>query len=146
MDFPGKISLPLFGIGLFMVMISLALCCYMWKLKRGALKERGYKNIAFSPKKKNIRNDTCPVCLDEFKVKENIAICSCQHQFHFNCLVKWLHHKNSCPMCTAPVRKVTHQAMTPSARVVPVESSSLFVAVQVPTSGVNINNNNLDAI
>ncbi|XP_060570412.1 RING finger protein 122-like [Ruditapes philippinarum] len=123
---PGSVSLPLLGIGVFTLLLSVVFCCYMWKLKRDARQERGYRRIEFSPKKKNLRNDTCPVCLDEFLSKEKIAICTCHHVFHSKCLLEWLRHKNNCPMCKAPVRKDTSAS---SSRVSPAETTGLILSI-----------------
>ncbi|WAR22424.1 RN122-like protein [Mya arenaria] len=137
MDVPGSVSLPLLGIGVFTLLLSCIFCCYMWKLKRDARKERGYKRMEFSPSKKSLRNDTCPVCLDEFSTKEKIAVCTCHHVFHSVCLLEWLRHKNSCPMCKAPVRQEASPVLP---GVVPSESTGLILAVEIMRPPLNNNN------
>lgn len=130
MEIPLKMSLPLLGIGIFTLLLSLVFCCYMWKLKREARRELGYQRIQFSTsKKKKLPNDVCPVCLDEFKVKQKLAICPCHHVFHSSCLIEWLHHKNSCPMCKAPVRQQTNNTSESEAA--------------IETTGLVRNNNNV---
>ncbi|KAL5021499.1 hypothetical protein ScPMuIL_000654 [Solemya velum] len=99
----------------------------MWRLKRQARHERGYRRIKFSPKKKKkLPNDTCPVCLDEFNRKENIAVCPCYHGFHVKCLMEWLRHRNTCPMCKAPVQTLagerTGLIVPEAARIPPVSN------------------------
>ncbi|KAK7313095.1 hypothetical protein VNO77_37497 [Canavalia gladiata] len=41
----------------------------------------------------------CVICQEEFKDKEEIGILGCGHQYHSDCLKKWLLVKNVCPMC-----------------------------------------------
>lgn len=47
----------------------------------------------------------CPICLKEFQINENREIknaCKlpgCNHSFHCECLIKWLEHTSSCPLC-----------------------------------------------
>ena len=36
---------------------------------------------------------------DEYKNKENIGILRCGHEYHADCLRRWLLEKNVCPMC-----------------------------------------------
>lgn len=38
----------------------------------------------------------CSICLDELNKDTNYCITSCNHEFHFDCLLKW---KNDCPIC-----------------------------------------------
>lgn len=102
-NLPANISLPLLGIGALSLILSLIFCCYMWRLKWKAKRERGYRRVKFVCRKK-AANETCPVCLEDFELKEYIAICHCTHCFHMKCLLEWLRHKNMCPMCKAPVQ------------------------------------------
>ncbi|XP_033731052.1 RING finger protein 24-like isoform X2 [Pecten maximus] len=90
-DVPFNISLPLLGIGLLSLLLSLTFCCYMWRLRCKARQEQGYRR-------------TCPVCIEEFEQSEYVAICPCNHCFHMKCLLEWLRYQNACPMCKAPVQ------------------------------------------
>ncbi|KAL8138429.1 hypothetical protein V2J09_004430 [Rumex salicifolius] len=45
-------------------------------------------------------DDTCPICLSEFKTKETLrCVPECQHCFHADCIDEWLRIKGSCPLC-----------------------------------------------
>uniref|UniRef100_A0A8C7ZWH0 Ring finger protein 122 n=1 Tax=Oryzias sinensis TaxID=183150 RepID=A0A8C7ZWH0_9TELE len=46
---------------------------------------------------------TCAVCLEDFKVKDELGVLPCQHAFHRKCLVKWLEVRCVCPMCNKPI-------------------------------------------
>ncbi|XP_013410592.1 RING finger protein 24-like [Lingula anatina] len=105
-NIPVKYGLPLIAVGGVVLIVCLLFCCYLWKLRRDAVREFGYKMVVFKEKKKkSFPNDVCPVCLDEFKLKEKIALCLCRHAFHLKCLLQWLEQRNSCPMCNTQVRR-----------------------------------------
>ena len=71
---------------------------------------------------KKILTDNCAICLEEFKVNQNnkneendmedssntvrkieenkdILTLECGHQFHNDCISKWMERKNECPLC-----------------------------------------------
>ena len=41
----------------------------------------------------------CTICLDEFKIQEEVNILYCEHFFHSNCIKNWLVMHASCPLC-----------------------------------------------
>jgi len=41
---------------------------------------------------------TCPICMENL-TPVNLMITKCGHQFHTNCMLIYLKHKNDCPMC-----------------------------------------------
>lgn len=43
--------------------------------------------------------DSCIICQDEYKNQEKIGILDCGHEYHADCLKKWLVLKNVCPIC-----------------------------------------------
>ncbi|XP_059443936.1 probable E3 ubiquitin-protein ligase ZFP1 isoform X2 [Corylus avellana] len=43
--------------------------------------------------------DSCIICQDEYKNQEKIGILDCGHDYHADCLKKWLVLKNVCPIC-----------------------------------------------
>lgn len=52
-----------------------------------------------------ILKDDCPICYDQFKVKDVVAEYQCEgkHKFHKVCVVNWLkadlNKKKNCPYC-----------------------------------------------
>ncbi|EYU41051.1 hypothetical protein MIMGU_mgv1a024926mg [Erythranthe guttata] len=56
----------------------------------------------------NIRDleerEVCAVCLDALCQKNNnIGVLECKHEYHSDCIKKWLRVKNFCPMCKSVV-------------------------------------------
>lgn len=43
--------------------------------------------------------NSCPVCKEELKLRQNILKMPCKHLFHKQCLMPWLKERNSCPTC-----------------------------------------------
>ncbi|CAB1322253.1 unnamed protein product, partial [Coregonus sp. 'balchen'] len=55
------------------------------KLRHQAQSERfGYREVVLKgdPKKLNLHGQTCAVCLEDFKVKDELGLLPCQHAFH----------------------------------------------------------------
>ncbi|RYR50677.1 hypothetical protein Ahy_A07g037303 isoform B [Arachis hypogaea] len=53
--------------------------------------------------------DSCIICQDEYKNKEKIGVLRCEHEYHADCLRKWLIVKNVCPICKS-------EALTPGGK------------------------------
>ncbi|XP_064867218.1 RING finger protein 122-like [Oncorhynchus nerka] len=57
----------------------------VFKLRHHAHGERfGYREVVLKgdPKKLNLHGQTCAVCLEDFKVKDELGVLPCQHAFH----------------------------------------------------------------
>ena len=51
-------------------------------------------------KEDNLLNETCFICMDNYKVNELKRILpNCSHCFHKKCVDKWLKKRSSCPVC-----------------------------------------------
>mmetsp|Transcript_25899 Transcript_25899/g.62389 ORF Transcript_25899/g.62389 Transcript_25899/m.62389 type:complete len:316 (-) Transcript_25899:371-1318(-) len=46
-----------------------------------------------------ILSDRCTVCQENYQVGDKITCLPCDHKFHKDCVVSWLKHRNSCPLC-----------------------------------------------
>ena len=47
--------------------------------------------------------EACAICLLEYKDEDNIGTLQCVHEFHAECINKWLQRKKSSPFCRASV-------------------------------------------
>ncbi|KAE8707825.1 hypothetical protein F3Y22_tig00110372pilonHSYRG00054 [Hibiscus syriacus] len=43
--------------------------------------------------------DSCIICQEDYKIEEKIGTLNCGHNYHADCLKKWLLVKNVCPIC-----------------------------------------------
>ncbi|XP_045548861.1 RING finger protein 122 isoform X3 [Salmo salar] len=101
-NLPLNIYMVIFGTGVFVFVLSLIFCCYfISKLRHQAQRGRfGYKAVVFKGDTKKLNlHGTCAVCLEDFRVKDELGVLPCQHAFHRRCLVKWLEVRCVCPMC-----------------------------------------------
>ncbi|KAI5624423.1 RING finger protein 122, partial [Silurus asotus] len=102
-----NIYIVIFGTGTFVFVLSLIFCCcFISKLRHQAQSERlVYKLVVLKDDTKhfNIHGQTCAVCLEDFKIKDELAVLPCQHGFHKRCLLKWLEVRCVCPMCNKPI-------------------------------------------
>nr|XP_040051750.1 RING finger protein 122-like isoform X1 [Gasterosteus aculeatus aculeatus] len=84
-----------------LVLILTIFCYCLSKLNQHGSEWLGYIEVVYNgdPKKLNLPEQTCAVCLEDFKVKDEMAVCPCQHGFHKKCLVKCLKVRRCCPTC-----------------------------------------------
>lgn len=52
-----------------------------------------------------IKADTCSICLDKFKIAQDVRTLGCAHTFHKNCVDSWLASNLSCPLCRSPLQE-----------------------------------------
>ncbi|GAB4840524.1 hypothetical protein Ancab_021293 [Ancistrocladus abbreviatus] len=45
----------------------------------------------------------CTICQKEYEAEESIATTQCGHEYHTDCIRKWLAVKNTCPLCNSAV-------------------------------------------
>ncbi|XP_077439046.1 RING finger protein 122-like [Vanacampus margaritifer] len=103
---PFNVYIIILGIGLFILMLSLIFCCYLFRLRRqGAREHYGYNEVVLkgAGKKLSLLGQTCAVCLEEFRSRDELGVCPCSHAFHKKCLLKWLEIRSVCPMCNKPI-------------------------------------------
>jgi hypothetical protein len=53
-----------------------------------------YKNM--SNKKEHT---SCPICFDDYTDNCFVSETECKHNFHEECLEKWMERNNTCPIC-----------------------------------------------
>ncbi|KAM7280354.1 hypothetical protein ACFE04_007488 [Oxalis oulophora] len=56
------------------------------------------KMVATTVKEESI-SEECSICLESFLLGSEAISLPCSHLFHKNCIMKWVHRKNSCPLC-----------------------------------------------
>lgn len=42
---------------------------------------------------------SCCICINRIVVGDIVAVLECQHLYHSTCILEWLRHKASCPLC-----------------------------------------------
>jgi len=52
-----------------------------------------------NPNDGNVTKQTCAICLENLKVGEAARALPCCHQFHIQCVDKWLRMEGNCPVC-----------------------------------------------
>uniref|UniRef100_A0A8C2JS80 Si:dkey-51a16.9 n=1 Tax=Cyprinus carpio TaxID=7962 RepID=A0A8C2JS80_CYPCA len=111
---PINVYVIILGIGLFIFMLSMIFCCYLFRLRRqGTQEQYGYNEVIYVKRKPLtvsvflpfffFLQQTCAVCLEEFRSRDELGVCPCSHAFHKKCLVKWLEIRSVCPMCNKPI-------------------------------------------
>ena len=48
---------------------------------------------------------SCAICMQDYKVDDELRILPCGHEFHCECVDKWLPMKKICPLCRHDVTK-----------------------------------------
>lgn len=65
----------------------------------------------------------CVICQEDMEPEEDIRVLPCRHEYHFDCVARWLGQSNSCCICQCPAmvpplndadtEKRSHTAATP---------------------------------
>ncbi|XP_063047233.1 RING finger protein 122 isoform X1 [Engraulis encrasicolus] len=116
---PLNVYVIILGIGLFIFLLSMIFCCYLFRWetpiwasctrtrlrRQGTREQYGYNEVVLkgASKKLSLLGQTCAVCLEEFRSRDELGVCPCSHAFHKKCLVKWLEIRSVCPMCNKPI-------------------------------------------
>lgn len=61
------------------------------------------KNNKYAIFKNQDDNKECIICLEKFKLDEQICKLNCKHFFHIDCIELWINKKNDCPLCRTPL-------------------------------------------
>ncbi|PAA57918.1 hypothetical protein BOX15_Mlig001252g4, partial [Macrostomum lignano] len=98
--------------GCVILVIAICFYCCLRLLKRSGIRELGYHKTKYE-RSKNILNEACPVCLEDFMAKESVLVSLCHHAFHDSCLLPWLRENNKCPLCKTGIGAATeHTPLT----------------------------------
>uniref|UniRef100_A0A663E6T6 Ring finger protein 122 n=1 Tax=Aquila chrysaetos chrysaetos TaxID=223781 RepID=A0A663E6T6_AQUCH len=96
-DLPLNIYMVIFGTGIFVFVLTGGAAAV--GRHPGGVPGPSQRPVVLSQN----TGTTCAVCLEDFKVKEELGVLPCQHAFHRKCLVKWLEVRCVCPMCNKPM-------------------------------------------
>ena len=97
---------------LFLVLITLAAICYpcflylvrpFLKTSKGMSRSEIETLESDTAGNLGIIKEACPICLETYKVSDQIIKLPCEHLMHKKCLKSWLQINASCPMCRAPI-------------------------------------------
>ena len=55
--------------------------------------------------KNKVEQDKCVICLEQFKVGDEVLRIPCIHLFHSKCICKWFKNHNNCPICKFEVKE-----------------------------------------
>jgi len=61
--------------------------------------------------KEEEQKPSCAICMQNYKNGDELRILPCQHDFHIDCVDKWLPLKKVCPLCRHDITKQPTQAM-----------------------------------
>ncbi|XP_042478854.1 E3 ubiquitin-protein ligase CIP8-like [Macadamia integrifolia] len=64
-----------------------------------ALEIKKFDDIDEDPSSSSSSTESCMICMDEYVRGVDVVRLPCSHLFHGECIVNWLEHKNSCPLC-----------------------------------------------
>ena len=60
------------------------------------------------PQAKGTVNDVdkqCMICLENYKIGDDIMTITCMHRYHKDCVAPWIASSPTCPICKADVRE-----------------------------------------
>ncbi|KAL4218705.1 E3 ubiquitin-protein ligase rnf38 [Mactra antiquata] len=87
----------------------------LWELAErvGEVRGRGMKDEeinrlpcrTYRKKAGSTENESCSICISDYKTADNVQILPCKHEFHKDCLSEWLKRNGSCPVCRQDVKK-----------------------------------------
>ncbi|XP_062104620.1 uncharacterized protein LOC133815849 [Humulus lupulus] len=64
----------------------------------------------YTPKESDGNEDTksCTVCLEDFRVGQQVMLTPCDHMFHEDCIVPWVERSDHCPVCRSTLSAPTN--------------------------------------
>jgi len=70
-------------------------------VKKKTLTKKQISGIKHKVVKSKTDEAECVICLDICSVGAKVKVLTCAHQFHAECIDKWLHESKACPICKA---------------------------------------------
>ena len=101
-----------FTLAAVFCVFSTVSCCLLLKLKSNDAKNLTIDEYVRSLSREQQPSDwesesTCAICLVEFEADgDKVAQLPCnnKHIFHTQCILKWVEHIATCPMCRTPIK------------------------------------------
>lgn len=93
------------------------------------------------------KNLQCSVCMEDFKLEEQVKQVPCGHIYHRDCIVPWLEMHGSCPICRKlfnPTGEVSENDSTTASSTTTTTSTSSTTpssTTQASTSSSSVNHN-----
>lgn len=74
------------------------------KVSKGLKKEQLAKIPAKSWRPGVTKSNNCSICFEDFTVRHRVKLLSeCGHEYHDNCINKWLESESRCPVCNKDI-------------------------------------------
>ncbi|CAB4015741.1 E3 ubiquitin- ligase RNF130 [Paramuricea clavata] len=70
-----------------------------------AIAKLNSRTVSKKDEEDGISNNSCAVCLEEYKSGETLRTLPCNHEFHKHCVDPWLIEHRTCPMCKTNILK-----------------------------------------
>ena len=92
------------GLAAFLFVCLSTLFCYSCNIFVDRLIDK-YKRYKIETKLllpiniKDIKENKCSICLEEYQKNNNIIKLNCEHQYHKECIKQWFKINNNCPQC-----------------------------------------------
>ena len=109
----GMLGLNVFFLGTIIISFGLyvARCIDLHRQNRRIIRENRRSRQRIDVNNLNtlllcneLPDESCSICLEEFKTGDNIKKLNCTHVFHKECLEPWLNNNNrNCPMCRTDI-------------------------------------------
>ena len=102
-------------------------------------------------KLKNSGNDSCPICLGNFKRGNWCLYLSCLHLFHLVCIIRWLLNHDNCPQCKAKYKneEINNELFRYNNNInniLHINQNSAYVTYFQNHNTINNDNNNINSI
>ena len=63
------------------------------------VKKEFYERFPIKEATKNSTESQCAVCIQNYKVGDQVFFLPCKHHFHINCIMPWFKSNHVCPNC-----------------------------------------------
>ena len=70
-------------------------------LTKAELKRLKVKKFKLADSKE--KDDSCVICMDEYKEGDRLYVLACNHEYHKDCVKDWLVKQRNCPLCRKEV-------------------------------------------